>query len=285
MVSMSAFAANSRDGLPLQIGSLNQFTCVSKIEDKKYHFYFVPFMPPFAQDPESIFFCHDWIQYGEYDSVTFPRYEEVQQAIIIWPSTNPLFYDNDGNGNIDVNDAIRQRTKLFGGSIPPNTKFFNSLNLPGNDNLYTRSGSNKNSAAHTMGFWIDQQTFYSYCPNEAHYSSSNPIFRAIGEVLAVPTEGLYAGVESGSKLDVILLRETDIKSVWFFMKNNHPSVPNDQNVGHVPVYFYYPLDKVDPYVKKPNQKLYQVTSSNELGMDSNTSFPAHDRKLACIPKI
>lgn len=273
--------------LPLQIGYLNQYTCFSVSEKNNYHFYFAPRMAPSAQTANSDFFCHDWIQYGQRDSETYPRYQEIQQAVTIWPNTSPLFYDNDGNGNIDVNDAIRQRTKLNGGSIPLSTNFFTYLTLPGNDDLYSRSGSNKQSGAYAMNIWIDQTTYYSYCPNEAHYNSTNPLFRAIGDVLAVPTEGLYAGVESENKLDVILLREKDIKSVWFYMKNNQPKVPNDQNVNRVTVYFYYPLDKVDPYTRKPDQKLYKVSDAIELGMNtsSNTTYPAHDRKLACIPRL
>lgn len=271
--------------LPLQQGYLNQFTCYSKSEQKNYQFYFAPRMPPTAQSVESDFFCHDWIQYGNRDSETFPRYLEVPAAVMVWPATSPLFHDNNGNGNLDVNDAIRQRTKLFGGSIPLSANFFQYLTLPGNNDLYFRSGTTKTSGAYTMGIWIDQTTYHSYCPNEAHYQSSNPLYRALGDVIGTPTEGLYAGVDADGKLDVVLLRETDIKSVWFYLKNNRPQVPTNETVGRVAVYFYYPLDKVDPYTKKPDQRLYKVTDAQELGMGTNTSYPAHDRKLACIPKI
>lgn len=273
--------------LPLQAGSITKYSCLSRTENKKFHFYFHPQVSPTAQNPGSAFFCHDWLRYGETDNETYPRFEEVQNAIAMWPQHNPLFYDNDGNGYLDVNDAIRQHTKKFGGTIPAGSQFFQYFTLPGDVELYAQSGTNKNSYSYVMPAWIDQTTFYSYCPSEAHYNSSNPLWKALGEVVGVPTEGLYAGVESEDGRDVILLRETDIKSVWFFLKNNQVKVPNDETVSRVTVYFYYPLDKMDPYTRKPHQKVYRVKSAQELGVEipAPTTYPTHDRKLACIPKI
>lgn len=195
----------------------------------------------------------------------------------IWPTTNPLFYDNNGNGYLDVHDMIRQQVKRFGGSIPMGSQIFSHFPLVGD--------------FFTMAPFIDQTTFYSYCPDESHYNSNVPLYLALREVVGHPTEGLYgAADETGNK---IFLSESDIKSVWFYLKNGQPKVPNDETVSRVTVYFFYPLDKVDPYTKKPNQKTFKVLSALELGMNSNSTtnggtistYPTHDRKLACIPKI
>lgn len=198
----------------------------------------------------------------------FPLQTRVNDSYSVWPTTNPLFYDNDGNGYLDVHDAIRQQVRRFGGSIPMGSQIFAHFPLTGD--------------FFTMFPFIDQTTNYSYCPDESHYNSNVPLFLALHEVVGHPTQGLYGATdESGNK---IYLSESDIKPVWFYLKNGQPKVPNDETVSRVTVNFYYPLDKVDPYTKKPNQKMFKVLSAQELGMNTNSS-PTHDRKLACIPKI
>lgn len=271
--------------LPVQTGSLTQFSCVSKPLQKKFHFYFAPYLVPGPQGAGSPFVCHDAIRFGEKDDATFPRLEEVPVAFGMWPNTSPHFYDNNGNGYLDIHDAIRQQTKRFGGSIPMSTELFSYFNLPGDEANYNQSGASKASRGYVMKPFIDQSTFNSYCPGDEHYNSSIPLFRALGEVLKVPTEGLYVGAEISDASDYLLLKESDIKAVWFYVKDGYIKVPNDSNVSRQTIYFYYPLDKVNPYVKKPTQKIYQVKSAEEIGMSTGNTYPSHDRKIACIPKI
>jgi hypothetical protein len=270
--------------LPLQTSALTQFTCFSNPLQKKYHFYFAPYLVPNPQSEGSPFVCHDAVSHGPKDDALFPRLEEVKGAINMWPNTSPLFYDNDANGYMDIHDAIRLHTKRFGGSIPMGTEFFTYFGLPGAEANYTQSGAQKASHAYVMKPFIDQATFYAFCPREEHYNSSTPVFRALGEVLGLATEGLYAGVEISDNQDFILLNETDIKAVWFYVKDGHFKVPNDSTVSRQTIYFYYPLDKVNPYVKKPSQKIYQVKTAEEIGMSTGNTYPSHDRRIACIPK-
>lgn len=199
-----------------------------------------------------------------------PLQTRVSDELNVWSSTNQLFYDNNANGYLDVHDAIRQHVKRFGGSIPMGTQIFSHFPLTGN--------------FFTMFPFIDQTTLYSYCPEESHYNSNVPLFRALREVVGHPTEGLY-GATSEESDGAVFLNESTIKSVWFYLKNGQPKVPNDENVSRVSVYFYYPLDKVDPYTKKPNQKMYRVKSAEEFGITTNNTIPTHDRKLACLPKL
>ncbi len=271
--------------IPVQTSSLTQFTCLSKPMQKKYHFYFAPYLVPNPQGAGSPFVCHDVVKYGSKDDALFPRFEEVSAAIGVWPNTSPLFYDNDANGYMDVHDAIRRQMKRFGSSIPMGTEFFTYFTLPGDEQNYAQSGAAKNSSAYVLKPFIDQNTFYSFCPGETHYNSTTPLFRALKEVIASETEGLYAAVEISDSQDVILLNEKNIKAVWFYVKDGQIKVPNDSNVSRQTIYFYYPLDKVNPYVKKPNQKIYQVKSAEEIGMSTGNTYPSHDRKIACIPKI
>jgi hypothetical protein len=121
-------------------------------------------------------------------------------------------------------------------------------------------------------------------------------------------EGIYVGVKApetvfdrdGNPLqapdDFLMIRETDLKQVWFYMKNGVPTVPTDSIVSSVPVFFYYPLNKSYPFIKASTQKIYQVKGADELNNATvapggsnasgiSTNYPPHDRKIGCIPKF
>src|SRR5690606_3220461 len=97
--------------------------------------------------------------------------------------------------------------------------------------------------------------------------------------------------------DMVLIRETDLKAVWFYLNNDVPTVPTDDNVANVAVYFYYPLNKDSPFVKTSTQRLYRVKGGNEVsggqvpqgggGTDSGglSQLPPHDRQIGCVPKF
>jgi hypothetical protein len=93
--------------------------------------------------------------------------------------------------------------------------------------------------------------------------------------------------------DMIYIRETDLKKVWFYLKSNVPTLPTDDNVANVAIYFYYPLNFTSPYVKSSTQRIYRVVGPKDLGQPNSgstsggtsTSYPPHDRKIGCIPKF
>jgi hypothetical protein len=147
------------------------------------------------------------------------------------------------------------------------------------------------------------------------------------DIIGVDTEGLYIGEKSPEAVtdssgnvttgyaDYILVRESDLKQVWFYLKNGVPTIPTDDIVANVAVYFYYPLNKVSPFVKTSTQRVFRVRGSKEIftgtnnnsnsgtnnnsnsgtvsswdGSTSNSSgsvstYPTHDRKIGCIPKF
>ena len=312
---------------PLKNAPITQYTCIQRppsVDEEtgdtyfdvafRVHFYFLPRIPPQPIQPGSAMICHDYMNplYGAIDDILFPRLEEIPGIFNLWDNTDPRFYDNDGNGNDDVNDLILQKAKYFGASnIPASTKFFVKFSGMATTEESTEAGSNT-SVAQSMGFymfpWIDQSTFRSYCLNSTHYNSSNALFKAMRDIVGVDMEGLYVGAKAPETVfdrdntavsapdDFILIRETDLKSVWFYMKNGVPTVPTDAVVSSVPVFFYYPLNKASPFVKSSTQRIYQVKGANELatqkvetgganssGISSN--YPPHDRKIGCIPKF
>lgn len=312
---------------PLKNAPITQYSCIhrppsvdSTTGDTYYdaafrvHFYFLPRVPPNPIPAGSDIVCHDFMNplYGAIDDILYPRLEQAAAIFNLWDTSDPRFYDNDGSGNDDVNDIIIQKAKSFGASnIPAATRFFEKFPVMSTSEQTEEAGGNA-SVAKSMGYymapWIDQTTFRSYCLNSTHYNSSNPLFKAMRDVIGVDMEGMYVGVKAPETVfdrngnpfqapdDFLLIRETDLKQVWFYMKNGVPTVPTDAIVSSVPVFFYYPLNKASPFVKASTQKIYQVKGAAELNNETvdqggnnssgiSTNYPPHDRKIGCIPKF
>ncbi len=290
----------------------------------RMHFYFIPRIPPRPIPAgNSLLICHDIFNplYGLIDQELYPRFEQLAGVFNLWDSTDPRFYDNNGNGARDINELIIQKTKNFGATIPASSSFFQEFTWASAPELENQAGNNSNSTqglGYFMVPWIDQSTFKSYCLNSSHYNSSNAIYKALRDIIGVDTEGLYIGEKSPEAVtdssgnvttgyaDYILVRESDLKQVWFYLKNGVPTVPTDDIVANVAVYFYYPLNKVSPFVKTSTQRVFRVRGSREIftgtnnnsnsgtsslnGNSSNSSgsvstYPTHDRKIGCIPKF
>lgn len=311
---------------PLKNAPITQYSCIHRPPSVdqasgdiyydaafRVHFYFLPRVPPDPIPAGSDIVCHDFMNplFGPIDDILFPRLEQLPGTFNLWDNTDPRFYDNNGNKNDDVNDIIIQKAKNFGASnIPAATRFFEVFPNLNTSAQVAQAGGNPSVAA-SMGYymapWIDQTTYRSYCLNSTHYNSANPLFKAMRDVVGVDMEGIYVGVKALETIfdrdgnpvqapeDFVMIRETDLKSVWFYMKNGVPTVPTDAIVSTVPVFFYYPLNKISPFVKASTQKIYQVKGAVELngtvdqGGTNNTgistNYPPHDRKIGCIPKF
>lgn len=313
---------------PLKNAPISQYTCMVRefSEDDstgdvyydaayRLHFYFIPRVPPKPVPAgNSNLICHDIFNplYGVIDDELYPRFEQLPGVFNLWDTTDPRFYDNNSNGQIDINEAIIQKTRNFGGTISAAANFFSEFKWPGAPQLEDDAGnSNSQALGYFMAPWIDQTTFKSYCLTSTQFNSTNPLFKAMRDYIGVDTEGLYVGEKAPETVigndgkptagfpDYILIRETDLKSVWFYLKNQVPTVPTDDNVSNNAIYFYYPLNKASPYVRTSTQRVFRVRGASELSTGSSTStggsgstssggattFPPHDRKIGCIPKF
>lgn len=312
---------------PLKNAPITQYSCINRMfatdndtGDLYYdaafrvHFYFIPRLPPDPIAAGSSYVCHDWMNplYGDIDDILYPRLEQVASVFNLWDSTDPRFYDINNNGNNEINDIIIQKAKNFGmTTIGASTNFFEKFPVLASAQSTEDAGGNV-STAQSMGYymfpWIDNTTFKSYCLNTTHYNSENALFKAMRDVIGVDMEGIYVGVKAAESVrdrsgnivtapsDFILIRETDLKAVWFYMNNGVPTVPTDANVSSKAVFFYYPLNKTSPFIQSNTQKLYQVKGASELNNSSvstggsnssgvNSNYPPHDRKIGCIPKF
>ncbi len=313
---------------PLKPALISQYTCVVKglytettgtqvdtFSEYAYrlHFYFLPSAPPSPISSGTAgLICYDALNpaYNKFDdSEEYPRLELRPGVFSLWDKNDARFYDNNANTYLDINDVIVQKTKNFGATIPANTNFFAKFSWPGSPTVSTEAGNStatNQSIGYYMAPWIDTSTFKSYCLGSTHYNSSNALFKAMRDVIGVDTEGLYVGEKAAESLtttsgtvtipkDYILIRETDLKQVWFYMKAGVPTAPTDANVADVAVYFYYPLNKDAPYVRSSSQRIYRVKSAVDLSSTATssaatstgaaTTVPPHDRKIGCIPKV
>jgi hypothetical protein len=305
---------------PIKKSLITQYSClVRALEDDNFnssyrlHFYFVPRLPPdpVAAGGNGQLICHNTALNGTADAANFPRLEEIAGIFNLWDTTDPRYYDNNNNGALDINEAIIQKTKNFGATIPASSSFFIPFKWPGPPTLSTEAGND--TTTEPMGYymapWIDQTTFKSYCLTSTHYNSTNALYKAFRDYIGVDTEGLYVGVKAAETItnsdgtttaglkDYLLIRETDLKAVWFYLKSGVPTVPTDDNVANNAVFFYYPLNTASPYIQSSTQRLYKVTSAAELSTSSTTttsgststgtrtSYPPHDRKIGCVPKF
>ncbi len=316
---------------PLKNAPITQYTCLNRPSSTdadtgfayydaafRVHFYFLPRIPPNPMPPGSDLICHDFLNtnYGFLDDILFPRLEQIPGIFNLWDKTDPRFYDNDGNGKIDVNELIIQKAKSYVNiSLPSTTSFFMPFEVTvptvtsesGSSSSGDTTAPTKQILGYYMAPWIDQTTFRSYCLNSTHYNSSNPLFKAMRDIIGVDMEGIYVGKKAPEVIydrtnnpvsapdDYILITETDLKQVWFYFKNGVPTAPTDTMTYSDPVWFYYPLNKSSPFVKSSTQRLYQINGSDELKDPSisqasstssglSTLYPPHDNKIGCVPK-
>lgn len=315
---------------PLKNVPVSQYSCIVKgistdsntgdvYFDSAYrlHFYYIPrFAPSPVPAGTSNLVCHDAQQFGTIDADGTPRLEDKPGVFNLWDTNDPRFYDNNSNQVMDVNDIIIQKARNYGATgISATANFFTQFKWPGSPLASTTAGntSNTQTIGHYMAPWIDQATYKSYCPTSTQYNSTNAIFKAMRDVIQVDTEGIYVGeaspvalqnlstgaITSGVK-DYILIRETELKKIWFYVSSsNVKTAPTDTNVGNVTVYFYYPPNPnyATPFVQNSAQRMYTVRSAAELSNVSSStssgsgssgassSLPPHDRKIGCVPKF
>ena len=322
---------------PLKNVPITQFSCLFRDEGYtedtetgdiffehayRKHYHFVPRIPPEPlANGNSLIFCHDIFNplYGLVDQALYPRFEQTPGVFNAWDTTDPRFYDNNGNGAMDIDELILQKTRNFGGVVSAGLSFFKKLKAIAPDsNLVGNASSLTQGLGFYMPPWSDSATFRSYCLNSTHYNSNNALFKAMRDYIGVDTEGLYIGYKSPdgnlnttgtvsvAQADFLYLRESDLKQVWFYLKNGVPTAPTEQIVADVAVYFYYPFNKVSPFVRTSTQKIYRLISAQEYneivkGMSnssdsslnegssndsgSTTKYPSHDRKVGCVPKF
>ncbi len=113
------------------------------------------------------------------------------------------------------------------------------------------------------------------------------------DVVGVNTEGLYVAKKEGQNTHM-LIKESLLKSIWFFIENGAHIEPTNDTVTGKQVQYYWPPDPASPFLKKSHQSVYTIKAASELGnVSANqssgqgipTSYPPHDKRIGCIPEL
>ena len=147
--------------------------------------------------------------------------------------------------------------------------------------------------------WIDADTQQAFCPHQAHYTSGQPIFKILRELVGTDTEGLWIARRDPETLldsngnpydapnDWIFIREGILKKIWFYVEGQQHLIPNQRALSSKSIQFYWPAGEVcrspastwneqtqqwcitnestgqssccAPYIRTPNQRLYTIT--------------------------
>ena len=100
--------------------------------------------------------------------------------------------------------------------------------------------------------FVNSRTNQSFCPDEDDYASNDPLFRVLSEVVGVPTEGIFMSEKDQESLfdcegnfvsnpDLLLIRETDLKKVWFFFEGGKEVEPDEITATTKTIQFYFPF--------------------------------------------
>lgn len=327
---------------PIALQPVSRYACINRVTQsvsddstEQYylkanllHFYFIEQLRPDPL-PEGIAaaFCHNIVQYGDKDKAEFPRLFETAGSFALWRNDDTRMLNlktsaNSGAGwsdNIDSEDIIVQKLTALG-VTPSTSRFFGQLNISAGPTLSTAGNSGNSSVP--LGWYMrlfinESNNNLAVCPKQADYNGANKLFKAIGEVVQVDTEGIYLGKrESITYLDpqdnttkcvdddFLIVRETDMRKVWFYYQNGVAIRPSNDTAGELKIknstmYFFYPYNPAAPTVKGASQKTYKVITPAQAGQGlcssgggvpgatdptaQNASIAPHDKRFGCIP--
>ena len=207
---------------------------------------------------------------------------------------------NPQDGSSDINQTIIDRLQTEF-NISFTTQVFNPFPVTTRPNV----GNSQTQAQVAGGFfmvpWINPTTGRGFCPKQAEYNGTNPVFKVIKDYVGVDTEGIYAAVKQPELLvlpdgttteapqSFMFIRENLLKQIWFYTENNQTLIPNEVTAGQKTIHYYWPPDTQDPYSKKDYQRIFTVRSANDLNTSSAITIPTtiapSDKRLGCIPAL
>lgn len=254
--------------------------------------------PPPMPANNSFDICHDVNTNGTIDSPLYPRLELVPQHLALWDFSDIRFADANSDGNPDINKLLEDRLLNEYNEIRT-VGLFGLLPWPN----FPLATTNPN-LGFIMQAFINPQSGRGFCPGQEEYNGStgDNLFRVLKEVVGVDTEGLFMserepivipngdGTFDLAPNDFLMIREGQLKKIWFYFENNQHFVPDEVTSASKTIHFYWPPDEINPYVKKSSQRTYTVRAPEDLGQGGatsglNTSIRPPDKRFACIPSL
>lgn len=292
---------------PLKIMPVSQYTCIflarqnepveSFTEYARRHFYFASAnKPPSLPPNEELTKCHDYQQHGQPDSPLYDRLELIPQHFAVWDQSDIRFNDGDVDGIIDINEEVTQEFRDRSGNANAELNLFSLFQWPNIPNI----PNFKDIVTANLGFimipFVDANN-RGECPTQEDYISDNTIYQIVGEKVGVDTEGIfmaesepYLDANGSSIIDIIMIRENELKQVWFYFENEQHFVPDPVTAASKTIHFYWPLDTNAPYIRKSDQIIYTVRFPDQIGKNGVQTGIVEgvrppDKRFGCIPAI
>ena len=254
-----------------KVTRVKQYACFEYGDDTlvRLFFYYPEYSPPEAipLDFRDKVFCHDQDLYGNADSILFPRLWQMN-AFSLWSLLDPLMgKDLDINGVLDINDLIG---KLTNSSV-------NVFKIRSMKRVPHRSPK---SLGVYMSSFQDEKGL-NFCPQLV----SNPaetkgkLLKTIAKIIQVDTEPIFQAepqdiYSKDGWMDVSL---SQVSGALFTVDNGRLSLVGDDERHGKALFYYWPIDRNSPLIKKSGQVLYRIKS--DFGDLSS------DKSYGCVPIV
>jgi len=308
-VPISRYACGIRNG-----GS----TTVNQVSFNRFHLFFNAETRPDPLRPETIgsFFCHDLgpnAGTSPLPPTNSPLFEETTGAFTLWDRNDPRFFDRDNNQIRDIDEIIEREVNLQGNSLVSAPDLFRPLTwlsafddgdiAPGQ----TTTTNDVQIVNEELGFYMtpflrgSDQNFRAFCPKQADFFGSNPLFVAMRETIPTDTEALYVAQQVNA-CDFLLINRSVVERIWFYEENNQRIQPTDETIQGRQVQFFWPANFASPFIQGGHQRKYTIRSTDDITGSCNgsspttpatapdtitipTAIPPHDKRIGCIPML
>lgn len=276
--TQSQFTIEESDIEPFFLSQVYQYSCLlfdfnppgsTYLGTFKNFFYFSgeDFPNPIPDEYSDQVICHDRNTYGDTDSFLYPRLEEFP-AYQLWSKDNILLQDWDSDGALDINNKIRRETgvtyDLFMARdvIDPLWNGHPFIKL----GYYLAPFKNKDNKNFCPKFKTSEDRLSGVTEYISHYidTDTEPLFKAITQDVNSDPYGW---------LEVSL---SQISGAIFTLKRRIPTLVSDEDRHHKSLFFYWPIDRNNPLVKKSGQALFKIESDSQ-------QFRTSDKSFGCVP--
>ncbi|MDC0254738.1 hypothetical protein OAK75_07565 [Bacteriovoracales bacterium] len=302
---------------PLKVMPIAQYSCLvrsgqySNTTNEFYyqnaarvHFYYSANRRPSNLSPgETTYTCHDFQLYGENDGPGLPRFELMSHHFSLWNAQDPRFQSLEGSESPKINSLIQNDLNELTGSTGNEINLFSKF-----DYAVKPASANDENPTATLGYimqpFINSKTNSPLCPTRAEYTSDTPLFKILGDYIGADTEAIYFAerepvrylVQEEGKYtlkdtptDVLLIRESQLKKIWFFYENGLPITADETASFNRSINFFWPPDYNYPLMKKAYQRVYTVKLPQNIGKSASSQTPvassSRDKRYGCVPKL
>ena len=124
-------------------------------------------------------------------------------------------------------------------SVNREVKIFSLLRWPNVINTSDEGSSTVPIVGYFMIPFINTTTGEGFCPKQENYNGNDPLFRVLKDYIGVDTEGVYlaereslavtndSGIPEEARQDILIIRETLLKKIWFYYENNQHLEPDE----------------------------------------------------------